>query len=145
MAYRIRYHRDAKAEWDKCLATYGPGEVTEQFERWLKDLAEEAESRAWSISLDLISLLERVGDAERLVRDWPTLWQRFWDAKFVEKLRAVAVALKERRPPYESRGAINLLRVYAVYCEVVAVYLVDHVAREVAFITFDGLPMQGYD
>jgi hypothetical protein len=145
MAYRIRYHRDAKTEWDKCLGTYGPGEVTDQFEAWLKDLAAEAESKKWTISLDLISLLERIEDAEKLVLEWPTLWQRFWDAKFVDKLHAVALVLKDRRPPYEPRGAINLFRVYAVFCEVVAVYLVDHVAREVVFITFDGLPMQGYD
>ncbi len=145
MAYRIRYHRDARQEWDKCLGTYGPGEVMDQFDQWLKDLAEETESRKWSISVDIITLLERIEDAERFVRDWPTVWQRFWDARFVDKLRAVAVALKEYRPPYETRGAINLFRVYAVHCEVVAVYLVDHVAREVVFLTFDGLPMQGYE
>ena len=66
------------------MGTYRPGEVSEPFEQWLKDIAEEAESRDWSISLDFASLLERIDDAERLVRDWPTVWQRFWDVRFVD-------------------------------------------------------------
>jgi len=119
--------------------------VTGPFELWLRELAEEAESRQWSVSRDLITLWERSDDAERLVREWPTVWQRFWDARCVDQLRAAAIALKERRPPDETRGAVHLLRVFAVNCEVVAVYRVDHVAREVIVLSCDGLPMQGSD
>ena len=82
--------------------------MTGPFELWLRELAEEAESRQWSGSRDLITLWERIDDAERLVREWPTVWQRFWDARFVDHLRAAAIALTERRPPDETRGAVHL-------------------------------------
>jgi hypothetical protein len=49
------------------------------------------------------------------------------------------------RPPYQPRAAIRVFTVFAVNCEVTALYLVDHVAREVIFMAFDGLPMQGYE
>ncbi|MBV8385061.1 MAG: hypothetical protein JOZ63_20920 [Planctomycetaceae bacterium] len=119
--------------------------MTGPFELWLRGLAEEAESRQWPGSRDLITLWERIDDAERLVREWPTVWQRFWDARFVDHLRAAAIALKERRPPSETRGAVHLFRGFAVKCEVVAVSLGDHVAREVIVLSCDGLPMHGSD
>jgi hypothetical protein len=77
MAYRVRYHREVKLELDKFKATYRPTSLPRRFDRWLHELAAEAESREWTLSIDLAALLERVDEAEQLVRRWPTVWQRF--------------------------------------------------------------------
>ena len=145
MAYRERYHRAVKIEIEKFKSTYSPTSLPRRFDRWLHGLAEEAESRKWALSIDLVALLERVEDAEQMVRGWPTVWQRFWNASFVDKLKAAGVIVAQRRPPYESRAAVRVFSVYAEDCEITVLYLVDHAAREVVFLAVDGLPMQGYD
>jgi hypothetical protein len=89
--------------------------------------------------------LERIDDAEKLVRQWPTIWQRFWNASFIDKLKAGVVVIAQWRPPYEPRAAVRAFTVYAEDCEVTALYLVDHAAKEVVFLAIAGLPMQGYD
>lgn len=62
MAYQIRYHREVKGELDKFKATYKPTSLPRRLDRWLHELAAEAESREWTLSLDLAALLERLDD-----------------------------------------------------------------------------------
>jgi hypothetical protein len=143
MSYRIRYHPDAKAELQKSRQLYDSRIFSNKFDRWLEALASEAESKDWTLSKDLSELLEKTEDAEELVRQWPTVWQRFWNASFVAKLKAAHLTLTGR-VPYRSRGAFRVFPIFSVDCEVTALYLVDHVAGEVIFMAFDGLPMQGY-
>jgi hypothetical protein len=145
MAYRIRYHLEVKVELDKLKATYKPTSLPRRFDRWLHELAAEAEAREWNLSLDLAALLERLDEAEQTVRHWPTVWQRFWNASFIDKLKAAAVVIAKWRPPYEPRAAVRVFSVYAEDCEVTVLYLVDHAAKEVVFLAVEGLPMQGYD
>jgi hypothetical protein len=57
MSYRIRYHRDAKAELEKCRETYDARVFPARVGRWLSDLAEEAESKSWTLFIDLADLL----------------------------------------------------------------------------------------
>jgi hypothetical protein len=83
MPYRIRYHRDAKAEFKKCRDTYPARVFPDRFDRWLRDLANEAESKDWTLSKDLADLLGNLDEAEELVRQWPTVWQRFWSAPLI--------------------------------------------------------------
>lgn len=144
MPYRIRYHRDAKAELQKCRNTYPPRVFPARCDSWLRDLADEAESKDWTLSTDLADLLGKLDEAEELVRQWPTVWQRFWTASLIAKLKAAYLAITGR-PPYQPRAAVRVFTVFAVDCEVTVLYLVDHVAQEVIFMAFDGLPMQGYE
>jgi hypothetical protein len=145
MAYRIRYHRAARLELDKCKETYKPTPLPRRLDRWLGELAEEAESSHWSLSIDLEAFLENAEQAEQLVRHWPDIWQRFWKASPREKLKACLFVLRKWRPPYQARASLRAFTLYAQQCEVHALYLVDHAAKEVVFMAFDGLPMQGYD
>jgi hypothetical protein len=145
MGYRIRYHREAKLDLDKCMTTYAPTPLPGRLRQWLKELAEEAESKEWALSIDLESLAEHIDDAEQLVRQWPNVWQRFWDARFVDKLRAATVVFTEWRQPYKPRAAIRVFTLYSEDFDVVAQYLLDHAAKEVVFMAFDGLPMQSYE
>jgi hypothetical protein len=145
MGYRIRFYRDAKQDVEKFRTTYAPTPLPRRLNNWLEKLAEEAETKEWTLSLDLATLLERIDDAEEIVHRWPAFWQRFWDAKFVNKLKAAAVVISKWRPPYESRGAVRVFTLYSEASEVVALYLVDHAQKEVVFMAFDGLFMQSYD
>jgi hypothetical protein len=144
VAYRIRFHPEAKAELEKCHDTY-PSVLKPRLSEWLNEIARESELRKPSISIDIKSAIEHAEEIEAVVKDWPNHRERFWDASFLEKLRAVGVLVSERRPPYETRVSYRVFTVFSVDCEVVAIYLVNHAAKEVVFMNFDGLPMQGYD
>jgi hypothetical protein len=144
MPYRIRYHRDAKADLQKCRETYPSRVLPDRLDKWLRSLADEAESKDWVWSKDLTELLGKMDEAEELVRQWPNLWQRFWTASFKAKLKAAYLVMTGRLP-YQARASVRVFTVFATECEVTALYLVDHAAREVIFMAFDGLPMQGYE
>jgi hypothetical protein len=144
MPYRIRYHRQAKADVQRCRDTYAPRVFPDQLNNWLRDLAREGEAKDWQLSIDLAELLNNMDEAEELVREWPTLWQRFWTASIKNKFKAAYLTITGRLP-YRSRAAIRVFTIFAIDCEVTALYLVDHVEHQVVFLAFDGLPLQGMD
>jgi RNA polymerase sigma factor (sigma-70 family) len=137
MGYRVRCHRAVEDDWTKCGNTYP--QMARRLNRWIDDLAKEAESRKWSLSTDLAALLEHADELEEMVRAWPTLWQRFWNAPFVEKLKAALVVMTQFRPPYEYREANRVFRIYAVTCEVSLLYIVDHTAKEIIIFEYQAV------
>jgi hypothetical protein len=93
MAYRIRYHAEARQELNKCNETYGPTDLPQRLATWLDELATEAETKDWNLSVDVEKLLETSESIESLVRSWPDLWQRFWNASLKDKFRAALVVI----------------------------------------------------
>jgi hypothetical protein len=144
VVYDIRYERAAKAELEAALGTYD-AEFGGTVMRWLADLASEAQARGHSLSTDFEDLL---ATAEQVVREsggsWGLSWQRFREAGWVQRVRAVIALVRNRKPPWELRASRRLFRVLDAFgTEVLVFYEVDHVGKRIVIRLFDGLPGQG--
>ena len=75
VGYKIRFHHEAKADLNKFEATYKPTPLPKRVKRWIDELAQEAESHRWQLSLDLVSFLGNTSQADELIRHWRLLWR----------------------------------------------------------------------
>jgi hypothetical protein len=141
MAYRVKYHREAKSSLDAAQHDYGPT-FRQETNAWLSELVSEAERGNHSLSVDAKELLEAAADADP--QSLRRSWKRWLSAPALDKLRALLVIVRKRCPPWELRAAPRLFSVVDSFsCEIVAFYEIDHVEGRVIFRHFDGLPGQG--
>jgi hypothetical protein len=142
MPYATRYRERAKRELEHFTGPYDE-EFRQALHSWLNQLAAEAQGKNYSLSIDALDLLNAVEEGAD-PGDWPGAWKRWKEASWRDKLRALLVILRKRRPPWEFRGAVQTFPVLsgAFHCEVHALYEVAHVDRQVIFTKFTGLPGQ---
>ena len=140
MSYRIRFR--ARAKQELLIAKQYGVEFSEELDSWLADIAEACHRRDSSISIDLIELLDEGTQAVENSSAWKQAWKRWRNAAPVEKLKALVVFLKKRCPPWELRATskwfTGILGVFD--CDIHAYFEVNHVAGEVVFTMFTGLP-----
>jgi len=140
MPYAIRYRRKAKEELEKCCDTYGE-ELEQELYLWLGYLAEAAQRKESSGSIDVLELLET--GLETVETGGRVAWQRFRQASFLEKVKAFVVFLKNRQPPWQVRSSIRHFTFLGrCSCEVAVFYEVDHIHHQIVLSKFDGLPGQ---
>lgn len=146
MPYAIRYRRRAKEELARCCDTYGD-ELRGELYLWLQQLAEAAERKERSGSIDLDEILDDFGNVLETgletIDNWRIVRQRFGQASFLEKVKAFVVFLKNRQPPWQVRSSIRHFTFLGrCSCEPVVFYEVDDVHRRIIIVKFDGLPGQ---
>lgn len=106
MSYSVKYERRAKTEKEWLCETYGQ-QYSEQLEVWLGQLASEAAAgKSPRASDDLFDILEKGLDrAENEKGQWAYFARRWREAGILDRVRALLVAIKRRRPPWRCRGA----------------------------------------
>ena len=140
MSYRIRFRARAKA--DLQIAKQYSTQFSDDLDAWLTEIAASCQRRDSSNSIDLIELLDHGTKAIEHSTAWEKAWKRWWSAAPFEKLKALVVFLRKRCPPWELRATSKWFTgiLGAFDCDVCAYYEVNHVAGEVVFATFTGLP-----
>jgi hypothetical protein len=143
MPYDIRYQRDAKADLDSALGTYG-ADFQADMMGWLAQLAKEAEAKEHTLSLDfeqVLGTLEQV--ASSTTGSWQHSWRRFKGATWATRARAILALVRLRKPPWELRASRHWFHVLGSFNAEVFVYFeVDHVNKRIIVRLFDGLPGQ---
>jgi hypothetical protein len=134
--YRIRYLKSARGELEESCGIYGAG-FSDEVNEWLQQIAATAE-RDEAFSLNVQVALENP-DAEmsHLLNHWR-------EAGWIERIAALLTAIRERRPPWQIRMRTKWFSMLGgvFNCELHTIYHLDHVANEVIFVKFDGLPGQ---
>jgi hypothetical protein len=139
MSYAIRFHPDAKAELKRCGDTYGR-DLEEKIYIWLQHLADAAAKGRSGSSIDFLEDLENT-------IEWTEhghhAWRQFRRASLMEKMKAVAVLLRSRRPPWQLQASNQSFTFLdQCSCDVDVVYEVDRVNHRIAVMQFEGLPGQ---
>jgi hypothetical protein len=113
----------------------------EDTERWLLQLATEAETGNHEISADLSQWVDSILGSSS--SSWGHSWHRLLKTRLGDRLRALLTFARRRSPPWELRTSVRRFSVLGIFtAEVLVHFEVDHVNKRVIFRQFLGLPGQ---
>jgi hypothetical protein len=140
VAYTIQIERRTSGELAQAQDDYG-SDFREATEGWLHRLAEEAETRDYELSMDLLEWTESVLGTQTSA--WGHSWRRWRESSFGDRLRAILAIAKKRCPPWELRSSIERFTALgAITLEIIVHFEVDHVNKQIRILQFLGLPGQ---
>ncbi|MBA4067552.1 MAG: hypothetical protein C0501_28355, partial [Isosphaera sp.] len=127
MAYAIRFSKRARAAYDAAAETY-PGQYVSDMQGWFAELAERAERRDRSFTVDFGGIIEAADAAtEASGTSWGLSRRRFAWAGLRERIRALVVLFRGRLP-WELRAASRHFTVVGAFtCETFVFFEIDHV------------------
>jgi len=138
--YRIFFERHAWDELSQAQEDYGT-EFREGTDQWLRQLATEAETRDYELSVDLVEWTNSVLSSSP--SSWGHSWHRWLGSRFGVQLRALLTLAKKRCPPWELRTSPERFTVLGcITVDVLVHFEVDHIDKRVIMRQFLGLPGQ---
>ena len=114
--------------------------IAEELEAWTKEItasADRAKRPLTEVSFeDASEILEELGEPS--MSDWERSWEKFRDAGWLDKFRALKVVLLKRTPPWQLKINSKIFPGLngAVSVEVEAVYDINHIDKSATFIAF---------
>jgi hypothetical protein len=104
--YQVKYQRNAARERDWLCHTYGDS-FRHGYSAWLTELSEDLAQGRDDAHFDLQEVLDAI-EKENL-SNWHRSYKRFLEAGYRDKLRALLAVLRNRRPPWQLRGAARVI------------------------------------
>ena len=102
MAYDIKYRTGAKKDANYLRSTYGQN-FSDELDRRLQSLADAAEKKDDSQSIDGLEALSRLDELQSASSQWGYSLRKLRESDTPTRLRALLVVLRKKCPPWEFR------------------------------------------